>query len=77
VKTARYLKTETNSTIWNHLWKEYLEMKGEIKCSRCPWHRSENWTRDSCHNNSWKSHRRRQMRGDIAPIREVAAIRYH
>jgi len=41
------VKTTTNRGEFNRAYKEYLERKGRIHCSRCGYHRGENYTGNS------------------------------
>lgn len=45
MKIADLIKNETNSTVYNRARKVFLELRGNINCSRCPYHRKENASR--------------------------------
>jgi hypothetical protein len=59
MKTVKALKWESNPSVWKMLWREYLEMKGEIQCAYCPFHKYENANRTN-YGRSWKSNRKFQ-----------------
>ncbi len=42
MKIKKVVDSTTNRGEFNHAYKEYLERKGEIHCSRCGYHRGEN-----------------------------------
>ena len=44
MRVKNITKTTTNRGEFNRTYKEYLERKGRIHCSRCPYHRNENVT---------------------------------
>lgn len=46
MKIEEIVRRETNSTVYNRARKIFLERRGDINCSRCPYHRSENHSRD-------------------------------
>jgi hypothetical protein len=44
MKAKKISKTTTNRGEFNRAYKEYLERKGRIHCSRCRYHKGENYT---------------------------------
>ena len=44
MKAKKISKNTTNRGEFNRAYKEYLERKGRIHCSRCGYHRGENYT---------------------------------
>jgi hypothetical protein len=60
MKTAKELRWETNSTVYSRMLKLYREHKCEINCSRCPYHKYENWEHFDQRN--WKRYRKHQYK---------------
>lgn len=44
MRVKKIVKTTTNRGEFNRAYKEYLERKGKISCSRCEYHKNENYT---------------------------------
>jgi hypothetical protein len=44
MKVKKISKTTTNRGVFNRAYKEYLERKSRIHCSRCGYHKGENYT---------------------------------
>jgi len=44
MKAKKISKTTTNRGEFNRAYKEYLERKNKIHCSRCRYHKGENYT---------------------------------
>ncbi len=42
MKAKKIVDNTVNRREFNHVYKEYLERKGKIHCSRCPYHLNEN-----------------------------------
>lgn len=56
------MNTTENSRVYNKLRKMLLERTGKIHCARCPYHKYENWDRDTFNNNNWKNFRKKQFK---------------
>jgi hypothetical protein len=52
----------SNSCLYNRYRKMFLESERIISCSRCPYHKSENFRRRRHAQRSWKEYRRTQYK---------------
>lgn len=57
----KVLDETTNSNVYNKARKMYLDQTGQIDCSRCPYHKYENYKADSWRKN-WKEFRKTQWK---------------
>jgi hypothetical protein len=52
-----------NSRVYRIAYKRYLDVKGDIRCSICAYHRSENSNWQYRRTKSWKRYRKTQYKG--------------
>lgn len=88
MKAKKISKTTTNRGEFNRAYKEYLERKGRIHCSRCGYHRGENYT-GNCYGGyektnghmkmtypNWKLVSKNPKQWMDKPMKTVTKIRY-
>lgn len=60
-KTTKWVKWEDNRTVYNRVYKHYLDHRGMINCSWCRYHKGENAS-GKRQGYSWKRFRKTQYR---------------
>lgn len=58
----KIMDTTTNSRVYKRAYKRYLESKGKIYCSYCPYHEYENCDKNVGSFRSWKNYRKTQWK---------------